>query len=95
MAFYSNIENPHQYVDKSENDWSVAKEPRMRRLLINNENNKKYLKVMAFRLMDLTVIYLFLENRYEKLSQEEQKNIRDSKIDYEKYSSKKKEMYKI
>lgn len=92
MAFYNNIENPYEFIDTQENNWNVAKYPRMKRLAINDKKHKKYLKAMSFRGLDLTVIYLFLENRNEKLSSEDKEIVKNARLDYKKYSDDKKEV---
>lgn len=93
MAFFKHADNPYEYVDNENDDWTVAKTPRLKRLSINNESNSKFLKAMSFRLLDFLVIYLFLENRknYE-LTLEEKEIIDTAFIDYEKYSEEKKSM---
>ena len=63
MAFFANAEDPYSYVDTGEDDWSLAKQARLKRLAINDPNNSKFAKAKAFRWLDLAVIDLFLENR--------------------------------
>ncbi len=63
MAFFANAEDPYSYVDTGEDDWSLAKQARLKRLAINDSNNSKFAKAKAFRWLDLAVIDLFLENR--------------------------------
>lgn len=91
MAFFKNIDNPYMYKDQKTDDWTVAKNPRINRLKINDENNKKYKKAMSFRLLDLIVLYLFLENRKtDTLSENEKDIIKKSLIDYPLFSEQKK-----
>jgi len=46
---------------------------------------------LAFRLLDLVVLYLFIRNRkVNNLTDEEKQVIRDARIDYEEYSDEKK-----
>ena len=93
MAFFKNAENPYEYEDKDNDDWTYAREPRIERLKIKDSTNAKYKKAMAFRLLDLIVIYLFLENRKEDtLTPEEKEIIQNTKTDYELYSEEKKMM---
>lgn len=93
MAFFTKASNPYQYVDNPLDDWTPAKLPRIKRLSINDEANPNFRKAMAFRLFDLLVIYLFLENRKKNdLSLEERTIIEQANIDYEQYSPSKKEL---
>ena len=41
MAFFKNIDNPYMYKDQKTDDWTIAKKPRINRLNVNDENNKK------------------------------------------------------
>ncbi len=92
MAYFKAAENPYQYVDSSSDDWEVAKIPRIKRLAINDEENPKFLKAMSFRLMDLLVIDLFLENRKrDDLTIDDKKIIENTFIDYDRYSMQKRE----
>lgn len=92
MAYFKGVSNPYQYVDSSSDDWQAAKVPRINRLAINDENNPKFLKAMSFRLLDLLVLDLFLESRKKNdLTDEDKQIIRDTFIDYEKFSVQKKE----
>ena len=92
MAYFKLVSNPYEYIDKETDDWSAAKEPRIKRLSINDETNAKFKKAMSFRLLDLVVLYLFIRNRKtNSLSEEELHVVRDARIDYEKYSEEKKE----
>ena len=91
MAFFKNIDNPYMYKDQKQDDWAIAKKPRINRLKINDENNKKYKKAMSFRLLDLIVLYLFLENRKtDTLSENEKDIIKKALIDYPLFSEQKK-----
>lgn len=91
MAFFKNINNPYEYKDRVEDDWTKAKTPRINRLAINEKENPKYKKAMAYRLLDFVVIYLFLRNRKNNsLSEKEKEIINNSFIDYELYSENKK-----
>ena len=92
MAFFMNAANPYVYRDGND-DWSVAKNPRIKRLSINDESAPKFKKAMSFRLLDLVVIYLFLENRKtDSLTDEEKEIIRNTNVDYELYSEYKKSL---
>lgn len=91
LAYFQLTPNPYDYVDKDTDDWSAAKKPRIERLRINDENNPKFKKAKAFRLLDLVVLYLFIRNRkVNNLTDEEKQVIRDARIDYEEYSDEKK-----
>lgn len=60
---------------------------------INDEANPKFKKAMAFRLLDLVVLYLFVNNRKDDtLTDEEKQIIRNANIEYELYSENKKEL---
>ena len=92
MAYFKLAPNPYEYVDRKEDDWTLAKEPRIKRLKINDENSPKFKKAMSFRLLDLAVLYLFINNRkVNSLTEEENQIIKNASINYEKYSDKKKE----
>ncbi len=91
IAYFKLAPNPYNYVDNENDDWTPAKMPRINRLKINDQSNPKYKKAMSFRLLDLVVLYLFINNRKENnLTDEEKQIIRDTSIDYEKYSDNKK-----
>ena len=91
MAFFANSSNPYAYKDIHNDDWSLAKKPRINRLAINSSDNPKYLKAMSFRAFDLLVLYLFLESRpKDSLSLEEIDIIKNSFIDFSKFSKEKK-----
>ncbi len=91
MAFFRNEVSPYEYKDKRQDDWTVAKMPRIKRLKIDDKENPKYKKAMAYRLMDLVVIYLFLRNRNKNSLQNEEKDIiENASIDFELYSENKK-----
>ncbi len=91
MAFFANSSNPYDYKDIHNDDWSLAKKPRINRLAINSSNNPKYLKAMSFRSLDLLVLYLFLESRpKDSLSLEELDIVKNSFIDFSKFSKEKK-----
>ena len=92
MAYFKGSKNPYEYVDKDPDDWTPAKNPRIKRLSINEEDNSKFKKAIAFRLFDLAVIYLFVKNRKNNsLTNEDRKIIENSRIDYEVYSKAKQE----
>lgn len=92
MAYFKDVENPYQYVDLSSDDWEVAKIPRIKRLAINDEENPNFLKAMSFRLLDLLVLDLFLENRKrDDLTSDDKQIVQDAFIDYYRYSDQKKE----
>ena len=93
MAFFKNEINPYDYKDKSEDDWTPAKTPRINRLKINEKENPKFKKAMAYRLVDLVIMYLFIENRRKSsLTNEEKEIIRNAIIDFEYYSENKKQI---
>ncbi len=95
MAFFKNANNPYEYVDNEEDDWEKARTPRIIRLGINSDKNPKYKKAMAFRLLDLEIIYLFLANRKRyQLSLDEKEIINNTFIEYELYSKEKIEILK-
>ena len=95
LAYFQLTPNPYDYVDKDTDDWSAAKKPRIERLRINDENNPKFKKAKAFRLLDLVVLYLFIRNRkVNNLTDEEKQVIRDARVDYEEYSDEKKKKIK-
>ena len=81
------------YKDNPYDDWTPAKLPRLKRLAINDEKNPKYKKALAFRLLDLTTIYLFIRNRKnETLLENEKDIIKNTNIDFEIYSNEKKQI---
>ena len=87
MAFFANSDDPYSYVDTGEDDWSLAKEARLKRLAINDDNHPKFNKAKAFRWLDLTVIDLFLENRGAyAMSSDDYKIVEGTKVDLEGYS---------
>ncbi len=89
LAFFKNADNPYDYRDNGGN-WEVAKKPRIDRFAINDENNHKFKKAMAFRLLDFVVLDLFLENRKtDSLTDDEKKIVQDAFIDYDKFSENK------
>ena len=93
MAFFKNETNPYDYKDKSEDDWTLAKTPRINRLKINDKENPKFKKAIAYRLIDLVIMYLFIENRGKSsLSTEEKEIIENANVDYECYSENKKKI---
>lgn len=93
MAFFKNEINPYDYKDKSEDDWTPAKTPRINRLKINEKENPKFKKAMAYRLVDLVIMYLFIENRGKSsLTNEEKEIIKNANVDYELYSENKKKI---
>jgi hypothetical protein len=93
MAFFKKVDNPYEYEDNPYDDCTPAKLPRLKRLAINDEDNPKYNKAMAFRLLDLTTIYLFIRSRNNKeLSKNEKEIIKNTNIDFKSYSTKKKKM---
>lgn len=93
MAFFKNSVSPYEYRDKSEDDWTLAKTPRINRLKINEKENPKFKKAMAYRLVDLVIMYLFIENRRKSsLTNEEKEIIRNATVDFEYYSENKKQI---
>lgn len=88
LAFFKGVPNPYDYVDDG-TSWEQAKNPRLNRLKINDDTNPKFNKAMAFRLFDLLVLNLFLDNRDETLPEDEKEIVNDALIDYEKYSEEK------
>lgn len=94
MAYFNMIDDPYHYVDTKDSDWSKARDPRIKRLGINDPEHPKYKKAMAFRLLDLLVLYLFLENRGESLSEEDKEVVENADVEYERYSPAKKQLMK-
>ncbi len=95
LAFFSNSESPYDYIDEG-NDWSIAKKPRLNRLAINDEAHPKIKKAIAFRWLDLVVLWLFLNNRgFDTMRPEEYKIIENTKVDFPSYSDKKIEAMQI
>lgn len=93
LAFFKGASNPYEYQDKSSDDWSLAKVPRIKRLSIDDETNPKFKKAMAYRLIDLVVIYLFVRDRgIETLTDSDKEIIKNCKGDYELFSDNKKAM---
>ncbi len=93
MAFFKKVDNPYKYEDNPNDDWTPAKLPRLKRLTINDENNPKFKKALAFRLLDLTTIFLFIRNRKnENLLENEKEIIKNTNIDFEIYSKEKKQI---
>ena len=93
MAFFKNSASPYEYRDKIEDDWTLAKTPRINRLKINEKENPKFKKAMAYRLVDLVIMYLFIENRGKSsLTNEEKEIIRNATVDFEYYSENKKQI---
>ena len=93
MAFFKKVDNPYKYKDNPDDDWTPAKLPRLKRLAINDEKNPKYKKALAFRLLDLTTIYLFIRNRKnETLPENEKEIIKNTNIDFKIYSKEKKQI---
>ena len=95
LAFFKNVNNPYEYVDNEEDNWEKARTPRIKRLKITSDKDPKYKKAIAFRLLDLEVIYLFLENRKNyRLTTEEKEIIKKTSVEYEAYSTEKKKLLK-
>jgi len=92
MAYFNMIDDPYHYVDTKDSDWTKARLPRIKRLRINNPEDLKYKKAMSFRLLDLLVLHLFLENRNESLSEDDKEVVENTFIEYEKYSSEKQQL---
>ena len=93
MAFFKNSASPYEYRDKIEDDWTLAKTPRINRLKINEKENSKFKKAMAYRLVDLVIMYLFIENRGKSsLTNEEKEIVKNANVDYEFYSENKKKI---
>ena len=93
MAFFKNSASPYEYRDKIEDDWTLAKTPRINRLKINEKENSKFKKAMAYRLVDLVIMYLFIENRGKSsLTKEEKEIVKNANVDYEFYSENKKKI---
>lgn len=91
MAFFKDVDNPYDYKDSNTDDWANAKIPRINRLSINNENEKKYKKAMFFRLFDLTVIYMFCKSRTFRDLTESEYEIIERCISKPKFISKEKQ----
>lgn len=95
MAFFTHAKDPYNHKDLETDDWTPAKNPRIKRLNINDETNPKFKKAMSFRLMDFLVIYLFLENRkVSDLTDEEKEIIKNAFIEYKEFSNEKIEKIK-
>lgn len=95
LAFFTNMKNPYDYVDE-EKDWSLAKQARLKRLLINDESSEKFAKAKAFRWLDLTVINLFLNNRgYDSIEEKDYEIIENTKVDFSSYSGEKVKKLKL
>lgn len=95
MAYFTMANNPYDYVDTKDSDWSKAKIPRIKRLAINDSKIPKYEKAMSFRLMDLLVLNLFAQNREDNSFTEEEKEIVENASDeYLLYSENKKKLIK-
>ena len=93
MAFFKNSTSPYEYRDTLEDDWTVAKTPRINRLKINEKENPKFKKAMAYRLVDLVIMYLFIKNRGKSsLTNEEKEIINNASVDFEYYSENKKQI---
>ena len=93
MAFFKKVDDPYEYEDNPNDDWTPAKLPRLKRLAIKDENNPKFKKALAFRLLDLTTIYLFIRNRKNEILLENEKEIiKNTNIDFEIYSKEKKQI---
>ena len=93
IAFFKKVENPYDYRDHEDDDWTCAKIPRIKRLQISDESNPKFKKAMSFRLLDLVVLYLFVRNRkIDCLTEEEKEIISNAYIEYELYSANKKQL---
>lgn len=79
LAFFKDASNPHEYTDDKNDDWTAAKSPRIKRLQINEPGQEGYKKAMAFRLFDLTILYLFCKNRsFDDLTISEYEIIKNS-----------------
>lgn len=89
MAFVTDSPNPYAYKDYPDDDWTKAKMPLLIRLAINEDDHPKFNKAMAFRLMDLLIIYLFLDNRGDTLDELEKDVIEKVNINYYEFSPKK------
>lgn len=86
LAFFANAEDPYAYVDEGK-DWQRAKEPRLKRLAINDETAAKFEKAKAFRWLDLVVINLFLQNRgSDSMTADEYGIVENTKVDFPSYS---------
>ena len=93
LAFFRKASNPYEYIDNVEVDWEEARTPRIKRLSINDEENSKYKKAMAYKLLDLCVIYLFKKSRsIDYMTTEDKEIIKNTNIDYEQFSETKKNM---
>lgn len=96
MAFFANSDDPYSYIDTGKDDWSLAKQARLKRLAINDKNSPKFSKAKAFRWLDLVVIDLFLENRgNDAMSSDDYKIISDTNVELEGYSKNKVKQLKL
>ena len=95
LAFFKGASNPYKYNDNIEEDWAEARIPRIKRLSINDEDNPKYKKALAYRLMDLVVIYLYKKSRnFDTMLDDDKEIIKNTFIDYKAFSETKKNMMK-
>lgn len=95
IAFFKKADNPYEYIDNIEEDWAEARVPRLKRLAINDEDNPKFKKAMAYRLIDLAVIYLYKKSRnFDTLLDEDKEIINNTFIDFKAFSEYKKNMMK-
>lgn len=96
IAFFANSDDPYSYIDTGKDDWSLAKQARLKRLAINDKNNPKFSKTKAFRWLDLVVIDLFLENRgNDAMSSDDYKIVSDTNVELEGYSKNKVKQLKL
>lgn len=96
MAFFANLDDPYSYIDTGKDDWSLAKQARLKRLAINDKNNPKFSKAKAFRWLDLVVIDLFLGNRgNDAMSSDDYKIVSDTNVELEGYSKNKVKQLKL
>ncbi|MCI8568181.1 MAG: hypothetical protein HFG48_02545 [Bacilli bacterium] len=91
MAFFDNAENPYEYVDNGRDDITKAIQARIKRFaILLDKNNPKYLKALAYLLIDLNVIWLFINSRDENiLSSSDYEVIEELPDTYEKFSEEK------
>ena len=95
LAFFKGASNPYEYNDNIEEDWAEARIPRIKRLSINDDDNPKYKKALAYRLMDLVVIYLYKKSRnFDTMLYDDKEIIKNTFIDYKAFSETKKNMMK-
>ncbi len=93
MAFFANAANPYEYIDNGVDDPSEAIRARLNRFVILlDKDNKKYLKALAYLLIDLIVVWLFINSRgHQILNDDDYEVVKKIPEHYEKFSKHKNE----